>query len=1836
MGRVEAVWVSPVDPNIIVVGTNASGIWKTTNGGNTWEPKLDAFRFPGLGISDIVYEPNDGILYAGTGLEFFGNRYGYGILISHDDGETWDNVESFASQVNLQNSTVNKIAISPEREQPGAPYPVIVVTTNQVIKSTYIGGVLEWRDISPILNNSNEFFIDAEFTQSSTSTSLFVSTMSENAQGGGANIFKSQDLGFTWVNVAIPYPSSPATVTVLSAARGNFNTFVPNHQGEFFPTSAVFFPSRWYNQSICQNQLNRWFFDADPVTPSQTSGVAAVIPDLSGSCGLRKQEYIIAPLSISNALMKPGLNDIEFEAFVPVHTKLQLYAVEPLNFVDPNSPSEILLWESNTASVDQLFSGTSKVSFSYNIPDFYGNLEFRAEGNSNYLGIDPVWIDDIIATRQESGEPARIDLETTNLGQLNACAIPSASSAISAELYRSFDDGQTWDFLDVVAGVSLQNRLGEFWCSKVDPDLFYFGDDEFYRFRYNGTALVNEQSAYPLHEDPRGLYRYGIGNNEELYCATDGGVSYSQDYSDSWTNLNGTYFPITQFYSVVTPEFSNAYIFGGAQDGNNFINRNGTWELFNIQKGDGGDAQVDVNNPNNFYYTLNRQLRLAQVSGTGFFDLNSSVIETPYNAWYLNYPIAAQVNSQGNNIAYAGGRFDLRENVDFAASSQIVQTNGVVSQVNDVEFHPTQTDHRLVSRGGPTWDPNTPLENRLFKTTDGGQTWIDISDESHPVWGDQVLWDALTFFHPNKIIYHPNDPDIFWLGMNGVNNTSAGEWRVLKTEDGGDSWQDMSNGLPGLPVMALEYRKGSNDMLIAGTDVGVFYWDEPSQEWNCFSNQLPVSIITDLSINYCEGKVYASTYGRGIWSSDLPENTNYEDLTGTISGSFDAYQNLRVPSGQTLTITGTLNMGGGTKLLVEAGAKLIVDGGTITNSCDAMWEGIILEGTATAQQTTQIGGPQGVVELKNGAAIEHANTAIVTIGLLADGSFDWTKTGGVIRATDALFRNNKRAVSFLSYENQNPFGQVLNNQSFFRTCEFVTDGELNDESEPYIFATAYQVRGVRFEGCTFENTSALPSTWRGSGILTMDASVNVRSSCAAPVFGQPCPPADKTPCAFRSLQSGIINLQGGGKSGDINVDEAVFTDCSRGVVALGAQFTEITRNTFNIPKGDLQYPFSFSNFGIYNDNSNGLHVEGNTFNAQGIHGAGIGRDIGTYLNNNQSIVPNDVYRNTYNNLETQVQTAAVGQNSAQIDCNSFNRGGSTIADVFHSKGTLSPQGSCILGPDATVPQANSFAGSCGNGWQLYRNPGAVPISYNSYNQALTGWDNTPTCTESSSTFISQECPPAVYGPPQYLFACPAIFDENATTLQQITFSKTQYLNARSVHATEEEVLKEGGGINLITAVNSTMPDWELRDLLLNASPYLSDAVLIALLNSSRPAWVIEAVLTANEPISDDVLLVAVNRMPKLPDYLMKDLLVKAAPVRSDVMIVFINRSDYPDWVVKDVAVANTPLPDNELNALINRSTPLADWALKDILTINTPLSATVENTLYARQPPLPAWALNQIANSSVVASAPENRIKVPSARAEQEQLVEYLNQEKLVNLNNLVRYYLDTNMVDSALFYLENDGSIEALCAFVPIAGKRDTTRTKQHLTTIRTEATHMDALDPRYAFQKREMDRFCDYYEFILRINRRPGSYLSMTPQERLTLEQFAAGDADIAINARAVINFLDETTTELTAEDYILSTKSMSAEEPKSNVPNQTFGLLVYPNPTFNNFTAVVDISDPFSNAALSIHSVDGKLIDEFEVSNHAQEIAVNLITMQPGIYLVSLTVDGTTRTVEKLVKY
>ena len=129
-GRVNIVHVDPSNANTIYLGAPAGGIWKSTNNGSTWTPLTD--ELPQIGVSGIAVDySNSNVIYIATGDKDAGDSYSVGVYKSTNGGLTWNPTGLTFTDIN---SRAGDIVIHPTNNQ------ILWCATNNGIYKTINAG----------------------------------------------------------------------------------------------------------------------------------------------------------------------------------------------------------------------------------------------------------------------------------------------------------------------------------------------------------------------------------------------------------------------------------------------------------------------------------------------------------------------------------------------------------------------------------------------------------------------------------------------------------------------------------------------------------------------------------------------------------------------------------------------------------------------------------------------------------------------------------------------------------------------------------------------------------------------------------------------------------------------------------------------------------------------------------------------------------------------------------------------------------------------------------------------------------------------------------------------------------------------------------------------------------------------------------------------------------------------------------------------------------------------------------------------------------------------------------------------------------------------------------------------------------------------------------------------------------------------------------------------------------------------------------------------------------------------------------------------------------------
>ncbi|MGX7668813.1 VPS10 domain-containing protein [Flavobacterium pedocola] len=327
-----------------------------------------------------------------------------------------------------------------------------------------------------------------------------------------------------------------------------------------------------------------------------------------------------------------------------------------------------------------------------------------------------------------------------------------------------------------------------------------------------------------------------------VYNGNDGGLYYTTDGGVKWNEISSG-LGIAQIYKIGVSQQKFDLVINGYQDNGSAMGRGSNFVT--VRGGDGMECAIDPTNDNYIYAeAYNGSISRSTNGGASFSGIAGSITEG--GPWVTPYKL-----DPNNSNTMLAGFVNIWRNTDVRATNVWTQISAFAgtSTVVDLAIAPSNSNVVYVSRNGT---------NRFYKSSDAlaaSPTWTDLT-ASLPVTST-----------PKDIEIDPTNPNIVYVAIGN---------KIYKTTNGGTSWADFSGTLPAISLNTIAIDKSSPiSAMYVGMDVGVYYRDSTMSNWISYSTGLSNLEITELEIHYntteCNSKLYAATYGQGLWVSDLKD-----------------------------------------------------------------------------------------------------------------------------------------------------------------------------------------------------------------------------------------------------------------------------------------------------------------------------------------------------------------------------------------------------------------------------------------------------------------------------------------------------------------------------------------------------------------------------------------------------------------------------------------------------------------------------------------------------------------------------------------------------------------------------------------------------------------------------------------------------------------------------------------------------------------------------------------------------------------------------------------------------
>ena len=385
-------------------------------------------------------------------------------------------------------------------------------------------------------------------------------------------------------------------------------------------------------------------------------------------------------------------------------------------------------------------------------------------------------------------------------------------------------------------GQSAYNLVLE--ADPTDSAVVYLGGSRVYRSRDAGATF--SLVAYDLHVDWH-AFEMAPSDPDVVFGGNDGGIYASYDRGNSWVSRN-TNIAVSQFYPgvAVHPSIPDV-LAGGLQDNSSLWGFGSGFWTMSAPTGDGGFNVWSPTDPNVFWttsYSYGYVVRVTRTALTGGIVQQYRGLSGSDRKQFFP-PLAIDPNL-ATTLYYGTYRLWRTLNEGSLWSPISPDLSKGSGNINAVAI--SAGDSRVIWVG--TTDGN------VQRSADGGATFTLVSS-------------AL----PNRVVTDIYaDPIDFNRAV--VTYSGTGTPHVWLTTDAGVNWTNISNGLPDIPFNAVTGVPGTTRLFV-GADVGVYESADNGATWSIGGTGLPNVRVLDLLYQRQTGNLYATTFGRGVFATQI-------------------------------------------------------------------------------------------------------------------------------------------------------------------------------------------------------------------------------------------------------------------------------------------------------------------------------------------------------------------------------------------------------------------------------------------------------------------------------------------------------------------------------------------------------------------------------------------------------------------------------------------------------------------------------------------------------------------------------------------------------------------------------------------------------------------------------------------------------------------------------------------------------------------------------------------------------------------------------------------------------
>jgi photosystem II stability/assembly factor-like uncharacterized protein len=878
-GRTRAILVIESDPdkNTWFAGGVGGGIWKTEDGGNTWNLKTP--DIPSLAITwlaDCAADPN--ILYAVTGEAVGGGRglVGNGVLRSADGGDTWEVLPTTLGVRGFSN--IWRIIVDQDD-----PNTVIICTTQGEWETELRSEIYKSEDGGETWTKkyNGSAWISQVVAHPGDFSTIY-------AAYWGSGVLKSMDAGETWfeasrgmdqvdgrVELAIA-PSDPSRLyaaVIGSNLGGDADLYVSLNAGEdwglieqsFQGETVDFFRGQGnYDNTIAVNPynpnevyyggVNLWKSDMSEPEIIEYPMFEVVIArgdDTFWDFGDLESDFFDGKLSVNIDLESSEFIDVEIRTGAGISQFAHRFKVD---------------LDAEPASSVQFFDYVEVPFEAWDITnDRQLMVSFNDQQEDGFFNLIPESINDA-DQENDSREYMMIHMIPYDVDP-NENIARSEEEAFSYRgvyfMWPFLREGYSWEPEDLLADTILIDHsvvVQTIPRAQMSPVSDAYGDFE----GELNPAYDPDILDFAFHPDHHNLIMIPVDDALKTFRilnANDGGVYLSNTsrtpgtQNGDWTKVARGY-NTTQFYSAAKKPLEEVFM-GGTQD-------NGTWkspddaiaqaetEYDLVWGGDGFDVLWNYADPDQYIVSVyNNTFYRTDDNGETWSDISITSGFGPF------FSKLSSSNSVPESI-YSVSSLGVHHSRDFGGRWVLTSISEDWGFTNFIDLKVSLSNPNIIWAGSGMDD-----DQRVHVSTDGARSFHKTNN-----------FEKVELGYLSGMATHPERDSTAYILFSFAKGP-----KILRTTDLGESWEDISgfddgeastNGFPDVAVYCLLVRPDNTDVLWAGTEIGIFESTDNGISWHFHESEMGAAAVWDMNVR--DDTIVIATHGRGIFTATLPES----------------------------------------------------------------------------------------------------------------------------------------------------------------------------------------------------------------------------------------------------------------------------------------------------------------------------------------------------------------------------------------------------------------------------------------------------------------------------------------------------------------------------------------------------------------------------------------------------------------------------------------------------------------------------------------------------------------------------------------------------------------------------------------------------------------------------------------------------------------------------------------------------------------------------------------------------------------------------------------------------